>query len=71
MLLRPYRILAKQDAYMLDEQSKHRLRIHLQKLTNAIQLSFAERTLLQEHVQFLAEINNEAKVRRVTKLKTI
>ena len=59
--------LIKQDAHMLDEHSKQRLQRHLQKLTNATQLSFAERTLLQEHVQFLAEINNEAKVRRTTK----
>ena len=38
-----------------------------QKHTNATQLSFAERALLQEHNRFLAEINNEAKVRRSTK----
>ena len=63
--------LIKQDAHVLDERSKQRLRRHLQKLTNATQLSFAERTLLQEHVQFLAEINNESKVRRATKSKVI
>ena len=63
--------LIKQDAHMLDERSKQRLQRHLQKLTNATQLSFAERTLLQEHVGFLAEINNEAKVRRATKSKII
>jgi hypothetical protein len=38
-----------------------------QKHTNATQLSFTERALLQEHNRFLAEINNEAKVRRSTK----
>jgi len=38
-----------------------------QKLTNATQLSFAERALLQEHNWFLAEINNEAKLRRAAK----
>lgn len=63
--------LIKQDAHMLDEQSKQRLQKHVQKLTNATKLSFAERTLLQEHVQFLAEINNEAKVRRAAKSNII
>ena len=63
--------MIKQDAHMLDERSKQRLQRHLQKLTNATKLSFAERTLLQEHVQFLAEINNEAKVRRAMKSKII
>ena len=63
--------MIKQDAHMLDERSKQRLQRHLQKLTNATKLSFAERTLLQEHAQFLAEINNEAKVRRATKSKII
>jgi hypothetical protein len=45
---------------------KHKERLQ-QKLTNATQLSFAERALLQEHNRFLARINNEAKVRRSTK----
>ena len=52
---------------MLDETSKQRLQRHVQRLTNATQLSFAERALLQEHNRFLAETNNEAKVRRWTK----
>ena len=47
-----------------NRQHKERLQ---QKLTNATQLSFAERALLQEHNRFLARINNEAKVRRSTK----
>ena len=59
--------LIKQDAYMLDKTNKQRLQRHLQKLTNATQLSFAERDLLQEHNRFLAQMNNEAKVRRSTK----
>lgn len=63
--------LIKQDAYMLDEASKQRLQRHVQKLTNATQLSFAERALLQEQIRFLAKINNEAKVRRATKSKII
>jgi len=63
--------LIKQDANMLDEASKQRIQRHIQKLTNATQLSFAERALLQEHNRFLADINNEAKVRRATKSKII
>jgi hypothetical protein len=47
-----------------NRQHKERLQ---QKHTNATQLSFAERALLQEHNRFLARINNEAKVRRSTK----
>jgi hypothetical protein len=59
--------LIKQDTNELDETSRQRLQKHLQKLTNATQLSFAERALLQEHNRFLAEINNEAKPRRAAK----
>jgi hypothetical protein len=59
--------LITEDANMLDEMSKQRVRRHVQKLTNATQLSFAERALLQEHNRFLAEINNEAKPRRAAK----
>ena len=59
--------LITEDANMLDETSKQRIRRHVQKLTNATQLSFAERALLQEHNRFLAEINNEAKPRRAAK----
>ncbi|KAF1970933.1 hypothetical protein BU23DRAFT_600650 [Bimuria novae-zelandiae CBS 107.79] len=59
--------LIKQDALALDDTSRQRLQRHVQKLTNATQLSFAERALLQENNQFLAEINNEAKARRRTK----
>ncbi|KAI4135222.1 MAG: hypothetical protein LQ347_000861 [Umbilicaria vellea] len=47
-----------------NRQHKERLQ---QKHTNATQLSFAERALLQEHNRFLAQINNEAKVRRSIK----
>lgn len=38
-----------------------------QKLINAAQLCFAERAILQGQNEFLAEINNEGKVRRSTK----
>ncbi|KAK3044655.1 hypothetical protein LTS18_000701, partial [Coniosporium uncinatum] len=47
-----------------NRQHKEKLQ---QKHTNATQLSFAERALLQEHNRFLAQMNNEAKVRRSTK----
>jgi len=59
--------LIKQDAQVLDESHKQRLQKHVQKLANATQLSFAERALLFEQKEFLAKINNEAKVRRATK----
>jgi hypothetical protein len=38
-----------------------------QKLINAARLCFAERAILQGQNEFLAEINNEGKVRRPTK----
>ncbi|EME39022.1 hypothetical protein DOTSEDRAFT_39202 [Dothistroma septosporum NZE10] len=63
--------LIEQDAHHLDERSKQRLRKRLQKLTNATQLSFAERALLEEQNRFLYCINNEAKVRRSTKSELI
>ncbi|KAH8688641.1 hypothetical protein GQ44DRAFT_803170, partial [Phaeosphaeriaceae sp. PMI808] len=44
----------------MNRQHKERLQ---QKHIKATQLSFAERTLLQEHNRFLARINNEAKPR--------
>jgi hypothetical protein len=39
----------------------------LQKLTKAAKTSIARSALQQERVQFLLDINNEAKVRRSTK----
>jgi hypothetical protein len=59
--------LIKADTHTLNEASKYRIQRHLQKLTNATQLSFAECALLQEQVKFLATTNNEAKIRRVTR----
>ena len=46
--------LIQQDVNMLDETSTLRLQMHLQKLTNAVHLSFAERALLDDNNQFLA-----------------
>ena len=63
--------LIKEDTRLLDESQKQRLQKHVQKLANATQLSFAERALLFEQNEFLAKINNEAKVRRATKANII
>lgn len=57
--------LIKHVADMLDETSKQRLQRYLQKLTNATQVS------LGEQVQFLNNINNEAKVRRAARAEVI
>jgi len=59
--------LIKQDTHTLDESSKQCLQRHLQKLSNAAQISFAERALQQDQMRFLSKVNNEAKVRRSTK----
>lgn len=63
--------LIKSDVEMVDETSKLRLERHVQKLTNATQVSFAERALLSEQVQFLNNINCEAKVRRSAKAEIL
>jgi hypothetical protein len=42
----------------------------VQKLADAAQISFAERALYDQN-QFLTEMNNEAKVRRSTKVSAI
>lgn len=65
------RRLIEQDAHLLDETDKQRLQSRLQKLTNATQLSFAERSLLRQENHFLMKINNEAKVRRSTRLTVV
>ncbi|KAK0247708.1 hypothetical protein LTS09_017131 [Friedmanniomyces endolithicus] len=63
--------LIKKDAHLLDVASQQRLQRRLEKLTNATQLSFAGRALLQEQNRFLTTVNNEAKVRRTTKTEII
>ncbi|GIZ48193.1 hypothetical protein CKM354_001126400 [Cercospora kikuchii] len=63
--------LIKLDTDTLDVTRRQRFQEHLEKLTNATQLSFAERALLREPNQFLAKINNEAKARRSTKTEII
>jgi len=59
--------IIKQDAYALDETTKQSLQRHVQKLTNATQMSFAKGALQQDQIRFLTTINDEAKVRRSTK----
>jgi hypothetical protein len=51
----------------LDETSKRHLQKHVQKLANAVHISFAERAILREQTRFLHQINSEAKTRRSTK----
>ena len=66
-LIKLQNMIIQQDAHTLDETSKQSLQRHLQKLTNATQMSFAQDALQQDHIQFLTAINNEAKLRRSTK----
>jgi len=63
--------LIKQDIYVFDDTARQRLQKRIQKLTNATKLSLAEREILEEHNQFLTEINNEANARRATKAKVL
>jgi hypothetical protein len=56
--------LIKQDPH---EMSQARYQKLVQKLANAAQTSFARQALDQDQIQFLAKMNNEAKVRRKTK----
>ncbi len=60
--------LIKQDAHTLNETSIPRLERRVQKLVDAAQMSFAERALLHDQKQMLTRMNNEAKVRRSTRL---
>lgn len=60
-------LIIKQDAHSLDETSKQCLQRHLHKFVKAAQTSFAKGVLQQDHIQFLTQINDEAKVRRSTK----
>ncbi|KAF2831975.1 hypothetical protein CC86DRAFT_377217 [Ophiobolus disseminans] len=50
------------DTHMPDET-----KMHIQKLANAAQISFAERVLLKDRNRFLFKINNVAKARRSTR----
>ena len=59
--------LIKQDAHTLNETSIQRLQRHVHKLANVAQTFFAAYALLRDQNQFLTTMNNEAKVRRLTK----
>ena len=61
--------LIKQDTNTLDNNktSVRRLQRHIQKLANTTQISFAERALFYYQNQMLTRINNEAKVRWLTR----
>ncbi|KAL9062821.1 MAG: hypothetical protein Q9157_008605, partial [Trypethelium eluteriae] len=59
--------LIKQEAHTLDETNLPRLRNHIDKLANATQLSSAEKTLLEDHNQFLSKLSKEASNRWKTK----
>ncbi|RYO39765.1 hypothetical protein AA0113_g11160 [Alternaria arborescens] len=50
-----------------DEASRQRKQKLMKKLGNAAERSFAREALDQDHIQFLAQKNNEAKTRRATK----
>lgn len=50
-----------------DEASKQRKQRLIKKFGNAAEKSFAREALDQDHIQFLAQKNNEAKTRRATK----
>jgi hypothetical protein len=59
--------LIQRDALTLDETSIQRLLKHVKKLANAVQMSFAERALLRDQIDFLSTMNDEAKRLRSTK----
>jgi hypothetical protein len=60
-------LIIEQDAYALDKESKQSLQRHVLKFSKAAQLSFAKGALQQNHIQLLLKVNDEAKVRRLTK----
>lgn len=59
--------LIKQDALTLNEKSIPRIQRHVQKLANAAQIFLADGALLNDQVQMLTGMNNEAQVRRSTR----
>jgi len=61
-------LIIQRDAHALDETSKQNLARHLQNCAKAFQKSSAKGILQEDQIQFLTTINNEAKVRRSTKL---
>jgi hypothetical protein len=60
-------LILERDGHTLNDAERQNLQRHLQKFTKAAQTSIARGALQQEQIEFLHEINNEAKVRRTTK----
>lgn len=58
----------KEDAGTLDETSKRELLRHTQLMAKAMRVTFAERSLLQNHYQFLSKVNSEVQARCSIKL---
>jgi hypothetical protein len=59
-------LIIQQDARALDETSRQRLGRHVQKLVSTSQKLLVKDVIQEDRIQFLATINNEAKVRRRT-----
>jgi hypothetical protein len=60
-------LILERNSHALSDAERQNLQRHLQKLTKAGQASIARGALQQEQIEFLHEINNEAKARRSTK----
>ena len=60
-------LILERNSHALSNAERQNLQRHLQKLTKAGQASIARGALQQEQIEFLHEINNEAKARRTTK----
>ncbi|KAF1817688.1 DDE-domain-containing protein [Dissoconium aciculare CBS 342.82] len=65
------RDVIRRDVQDLDSGSHHRLQKHVQKLSKAAEISFAEYALLERRNDFLQKTNSEARVRRSTRPKVI
>ncbi|KAF1817720.1 DDE-domain-containing protein [Dissoconium aciculare CBS 342.82] len=61
----------RRDVQGLDSGSQRRLQKHVQKLSKAVETSFAEHVLLERRNKFLQRSNSEARVRRSTRSKVI
>lgn len=60
-------LILERNRHALNDGERQNLQRHLQKFTKAAQTSIARGSLQQERIQFLQEMNNEAKVRRTAK----
>jgi hypothetical protein len=64
-------LILERNGHTLDDAERQNLQRHLQKFTKAAQTSIARGALQQEQIEFLQEINSEAKVRRTTKSQVL